>query len=91
MKLKFSKMHGLGNDFVVIDGISQRVELSTDQYRHIADRQAPLPRLPKLLRSAERVLAHGIQALLSRRRLEGLRAVRDGWQDARTGRLGRRP
>ncbi len=38
MKLKFSKMHGLGNDFVVIDGISQRVELSTDQYRHIADR-----------------------------------------------------
>ena len=38
MKLKFSKMHGLGNDFVVIDGISQRVELSADQYRHIADR-----------------------------------------------------
>ena len=38
MKLKFSKMHGLGNDFVVIDGITQRVELSTEQYRHIADR-----------------------------------------------------
>jgi diaminopimelate epimerase len=38
MKLKFSKMHGLGNDFVVIDGISQHVELSAEQYRHIADR-----------------------------------------------------
>ncbi len=38
MKLKFSKMHGLGNDFVVIDGISQRLELSAEQYRHIADR-----------------------------------------------------
>lgn len=57
----------------------------------VADRQAPLPRLPGLLRSAEWVLAHAIQALLSRRRLEGLRAVRDGWQDARKGRLGRRP
>lgn len=30
MKLKFSKMHGLGNDFMVIDGINQSVELSTD-------------------------------------------------------------
>lgn len=38
MKLKFSKMHGLGNDFVVIDGISQRVAFSAEQYRHIADR-----------------------------------------------------
>ena len=38
MKLKFSKMHGLGNDFVVLDGISQRVALSAEQYRHIADR-----------------------------------------------------
>ncbi|MHB1231012.1 MAG: diaminopimelate epimerase [Burkholderiales bacterium] len=38
MKLKFSKMHGLGNDFVVIDGIAQRLELNSEQYRHIADR-----------------------------------------------------
>jgi len=28
MRLRFSKMHGLGNDFVVIDGITQKVRLS---------------------------------------------------------------
>ncbi|MGH8717145.1 MAG: diaminopimelate epimerase, partial [Burkholderiales bacterium] len=38
MLLKFTKMHGLGNDFVVLDGISQRVALTSDQYRKIADR-----------------------------------------------------
>ncbi|MDD2742952.1 MAG: diaminopimelate epimerase [Rhodocyclaceae bacterium] len=38
MKLKFSKMHGLGNDFVVLDGVRQRVELSPEQLRFLADR-----------------------------------------------------
>lgn len=38
MKLLFTKMHGLGNDFVVIDGINQRVELSPAQFRFLADR-----------------------------------------------------
>ena len=38
MKLRFSKMHGAGNDFVVFDAINQRVELSTEQVRFIADR-----------------------------------------------------
>lgn len=38
MRLKFTKMHGLGNDFVVIDAISQRVNLSRDQITHITDR-----------------------------------------------------
>lgn len=38
MKLRFSKMHGLGNDFVVLDGISQVVALSPAQVRRIADR-----------------------------------------------------
>ena len=38
MKLRFTKMHGLGNDFVVIDGIDQRVELSPEQFRFLADR-----------------------------------------------------
>lgn len=38
MKLRFSKMHGAGNDFVVFDAIHQRLELSADQVRFIADR-----------------------------------------------------
>jgi diaminopimelate epimerase len=38
MFLKFTKMHGLGNDFVVFDGISQCVALTSEQYRKIADR-----------------------------------------------------
>ncbi len=39
MKLRFTKMHGLGNDFVVIDGISQRVKLSPEKIRQLADRR----------------------------------------------------
>ncbi len=38
MKLEFSKMQGLGNDFIVLDGVRQRVELSTAQMRFLADR-----------------------------------------------------
>jgi diaminopimelate epimerase len=38
MRLRFTKMHGLGNDFVVIDGINQGVELTPEQYRFLADR-----------------------------------------------------
>jgi len=38
MKIEFTKMHGLGNDFVVIDAISQRIDLSTEQIQFIADR-----------------------------------------------------
>jgi len=37
--LKFSKMHGLGNDFVVIDAINQAVELSPQQIQFLADRR----------------------------------------------------
>lgn len=39
MKLKFTKMHGAGNDFVVIDAISQPINFSSDQWRRIADRR----------------------------------------------------
>lgn len=39
MQLSFTKMHGLGNDFVVIDAISQIVELTAEQVRFIADRR----------------------------------------------------
>ncbi len=38
MQLKFTKMHGAGNDFVVIDLISQRCKLRPRDIRHIADR-----------------------------------------------------
>jgi diaminopimelate epimerase len=37
--LKFTKMHGLGNDFVVIDAINQQVNLNTQQIQFLADRQ----------------------------------------------------
>ncbi len=39
MELVFSKMHGLGNDFVVIDAINQQVNLNAAQVRHLADRR----------------------------------------------------
>jgi diaminopimelate epimerase len=39
MKLKFTKMHGAGNDFVVIDAINQSVELTPEQWRRLADRR----------------------------------------------------
>jgi len=38
MILKFTKMHGLGNDFVVFDAIHQKIDLTGEQCRHIADR-----------------------------------------------------
>jgi diaminopimelate epimerase len=37
--LKFTKMHGLGNDFVVLDGIAQRFDLTPAQIRRLADRR----------------------------------------------------
>ena len=39
MKLKFTKMHGAGNDFIVVDAINQQVDLSVAQWRHLADRR----------------------------------------------------
>ena len=38
MDIKFTKMHGLGNDFVVIDAISQSINLTTEQIILISDR-----------------------------------------------------
>jgi len=39
MQLHFTKMHGLGNDFVVFDAINQSVVLDAEQFRFIADRR----------------------------------------------------
>ena len=38
MRLAFTKMQGAGNDFVVIDGVTQSVELTAAQLKRIADR-----------------------------------------------------
>lgn len=37
--LKFSKMHGLGNDFIVINAIEQTVELTPEQIQFLSDRR----------------------------------------------------
>ena len=39
MELDFTKMQGLGNDFVVLNGLDRKIELTTDQIRRIADRR----------------------------------------------------
>lgn len=39
MRLRFTKMHGLGNDFIVIDAINQRVNLSPEQIQRLSDRR----------------------------------------------------
>ncbi|MCG6872296.1 MAG: diaminopimelate epimerase [Gammaproteobacteria bacterium] len=39
MRLPFSKMQALGNDFVVFDGVAQAVRLTPDQARWLADRR----------------------------------------------------
>lgn len=57
----------------------------------VAERWAALGLVGTWLRRCEAVAAHAAQALLSHRRRDGLRAVRDGWRDFRRGRLGQRP
>ena len=56
MRIKFTKMHGLGNDFVVLDALTRPLNLTPEQIRRIADRhygvgcdqvlQVEPPRLP---------------------------------------------
>lgn len=38
MRLRFTKMHGIGNDFVMIDAISQKVNITSEDARKLADR-----------------------------------------------------
>jgi diaminopimelate epimerase len=38
MRIHFTKMHGLGNDFVVIDAVSQHISLRASQIQKLADR-----------------------------------------------------
>src|SRR5690606_6143865 len=37
-RMNFAKMHGLGNDFMVIDGVTQNIYVNPEQIRHWADR-----------------------------------------------------
>ena len=39
MKLRFTKMQGAGNDFVMLDGTAAPIALSDAQLRHLADRR----------------------------------------------------
>lgn len=39
MKIQFTKMHGAGNDFVVIDAINQQIDLTPGQWKLLADRR----------------------------------------------------
>ncbi|NDF70391.1 MAG: diaminopimelate epimerase, partial [Betaproteobacteria bacterium] len=39
MKLHFTKMQGLGNDFVVIDAVRQSVDMTPALARRLADRR----------------------------------------------------
>ena len=39
MRVSFTKMHGLGNDFVVIDTIAQPIKLTEEHVRFLADRR----------------------------------------------------
>src|SRR5262249_47589870 len=38
LRLKFTKMQGAGNDFVVLDGFSREVDINPERARRIADR-----------------------------------------------------
>ena len=39
MRLRFTKMQGSGNDFVMLDGVTQQVELTAGQLQRLADRR----------------------------------------------------
>ena len=39
MKLRFAKMHGAGNDFVMLNGVTQRIDLTREQLRWLSDRR----------------------------------------------------
>lgn len=39
MNLHFTKMHGAGNDFIVIDAVNQSIHFSGEQWRALADRR----------------------------------------------------
>jgi GT2 family glycosyltransferase len=57
----------------------------------VCERHAPLGRFGTWRRRAVVIVAHLLQAMRSSRRLEGLRAVWEGWRDFRARRFGPHP
>ena len=39
MEINVTKMHGLGNDFALVDGLSSGISLTPEQIMRIADRR----------------------------------------------------
>ncbi|MGH8589509.1 MAG: diaminopimelate epimerase, partial [Gammaproteobacteria bacterium] len=39
MRVAFTKMHGLGNDFVLLDGLARAIDLDAAKVRRLADRR----------------------------------------------------
>ena len=65
MKLAFTKMHGLGNDFVVLDATRAPLALTRAQWRFIADRHFGVGADQILVVEAGRIAAQGdLQTLL---------------------------
>ena len=54
MRVRFTKMQGAGNDFVVLDETAAPLNLTTDQYRFLADRHFGVGADQIQLRSEER-------------------------------------
>ncbi|MCE2644443.1 MAG: diaminopimelate epimerase [Burkholderiaceae bacterium] len=61
MRLRFTKMQGAGNDFVMLDGVRQRIDLTPAQLRHLADRRLGVGADQILLvEAADRARAQGL-------------------------------
>jgi diaminopimelate epimerase len=58
MKLHFTKMHGAGNDFVVIDAINQAIDFTPAQWKLLADRRFGIGADQMLV--VERPLSEGV-------------------------------
>ncbi|MGH8473748.1 MAG: diaminopimelate epimerase, partial [Gammaproteobacteria bacterium] len=39
MQVAFTKMHGLGNDFVLLDGLAHAIDIDAAKVRRLADRR----------------------------------------------------
>ena len=60
--LKFTKMHGLGNDFVVIDGVRQTVTLSAERLRQLGDQEVDIVEMVRGITKYAVVLDDPLQA-----------------------------